>query len=581
MKFYMSTFLGIFIAAAVSSLESSEETIRTPDPLCPYPSHNVTFYPDPNNCAHYFECYEGNKYSMECPPDLYWNTVSDSCDYLEYVDCTRAQTATTGKSTTPTTEGSWAPDPLCPYPSHNVTFYPNPNNCSQYYECYEGNKYLMDCPPDLYWNTVSDNCDYLENVNCGGSATKSSTSQSTSSTTTAVTKSSTNQPSSSTSSASPTTSRSTTASPADSVCQNKPDGTFVEDPNDCTIFYECNGGKGIAQHCPSGTYWNESILSCDNAANVQSSSPTCTSNKVEFYPDPQDCSSFYECVNGQISKHRCPDGQSWDPEFVACNFSHEVNCGSRPKEHYPNCPSEGVSYFPDLEDCSGFYICINGKTGHLTCPDQLSWSTDHEECLITENVDCGLRPSNTQQTTSTTTSTTSTTASTTSTSTTSSTTSTTTSTTSSTTSTSTSTTSSTTSTPTSTTSSTTAAPYPECPPNKVVFFPDPDDCNKFYECLNGQSSHRSCPSGQVWDPEIIGCSFNQDVNCTSLLKRSPECASDGISYFPDFENCSRFYECINGKVYHFVCIKDFNWDSENSRCLKTEFVRCGNRRIIL
>ncbi|XP_060518594.1 peritrophin-1 [Cylas formicarius] len=133
--------------------------------------------------------------------------------------------------------------------------------------------------------------------------------------------------------------------------------------------------------------------SATTISTTPASSPTCTSNKVEFYPDPQDCSSFYECVNGQISKHRCPDGQSWDPEFVACNFSHEVNCGSRPKEHYPNCPSEGVSYFPDLEDCSGFYICINGKTGHLTCPDQLSWSTDHEECLITENVDCGLRPS--------------------------------------------------------------------------------------------------------------------------------------------------------------------------------------------
>merc|ERR1712088_820746 len=48
----------------------------------------------------------------------------------------------------------------------------------------------------------------------------------------------------------------------------------------------------------------------------------CLNNEDVFFPDPADCSSFYECVDGDLVGHmKCPDGLLWDNNQQNCVWS--------------------------------------------------------------------------------------------------------------------------------------------------------------------------------------------------------------------------------------------------------------------
>ncbi|KAJ8961020.1 hypothetical protein NQ317_003949 [Molorchus minor] len=44
--------------------------------------------------------------------------------------------------------------------------------------------------------------------------------------------------------------------------------TYLPNPDDCSSYYECKNGKALPQQCPGGTLWNEDIKNCDFAENV-------------------------------------------------------------------------------------------------------------------------------------------------------------------------------------------------------------------------------------------------------------------------------------------------------------------------
>ncbi|KAJ8970585.1 hypothetical protein NQ314_001118 [Rhamnusium bicolor] len=163
-------------------------------------------------------------------------------------------------------------DPLCPYPSDDLTFFPDPNDCSQYYQCYQGNKQLMRCPANFFWNFDYGYCDYLQNVDCTKNNDPTAVPKTTTTTTTTTTPRPTTSgtttrtppPTPPTPPPSPTTP--TPGFPQCSIDEN--DGHFFVDPEDCSRYYECNKGETIRGQCPPGTLWSEELLTCDFAEHV-------------------------------------------------------------------------------------------------------------------------------------------------------------------------------------------------------------------------------------------------------------------------------------------------------------------------
>ncbi len=50
---------------------------------------------------------------------------------------------------------------------------------------------------------------------------------------------------------------------------------------------------------------------------------------------------------------------------------------------------------------------------------------------------------------------------------------------------------------------------------ELVYFPDPDDCQKFWTCDNGHAIPLACPDGLCFNPAIEACDWPQKVGtCT-------------------------------------------------------------------
>ena len=48
----------------------------------------------------------------------------------------------------------------------------------------------------------------------------------------------------------------------ESFCNDKFDG-FFDDPNNCTVFYQCLKGKATKRHCLKGMVFNPLLKTCD------------------------------------------------------------------------------------------------------------------------------------------------------------------------------------------------------------------------------------------------------------------------------------------------------------------------------
>ncbi|KAJ8954026.1 hypothetical protein NQ318_004319 [Aromia moschata] len=591
----------------------------TADPLCPYPSEALIFYPNPDNCTQYYECYQGKKFLMNCPAGLYWNVNHNYCDYLENVDCSQNNITLTPATVTPpgttTTTGPWTPDPICPYPSDAIIFYPNPANCSTYWECYEGNKYLMDCPNDLLWNDLAKTCDYAVNVDCSSYTTVTAytattaptiptapTAPPTSTTTTGPTipTAPTAPPTGSTNATSATTAttKGTTADPGPS-CANQADGTFLPNTSDCTKFFECAGGEAIPEQCPGSLLWNNVAKICDYEENLRlmrridsntmriipsgsTAAPSCPnpSDDLIFYPNPDNCTQYYECYQGNLYLMSCPGDLYWNVNHDYCDYLENVDCSQNnitsapttvtspettttaPWTPDPLCPypSYVMTFYPNPADCSTYWQCYMGNKFLMTCPYGLVWNNPPLKCDHPENVDCSsytYPPTVPTDTTSAT---------------------------------------------TATTKGTTADPGPSCanqPDGSLL--PNTNDCTKFFECAGGEAIEQQCPGDLFWNNlahlhlmrrrdgfamrrtliifVVTFLAISSIIPSGSTAAPSCPYPSDDPIFYPNPDNCAQYYECYQGNLYLLNCPGDLYWNINHNYCDYLENVDCSQNNI--
>jgi hypothetical protein len=215
----------------------------------------------------------------------------------------------------------WTPDPFCPFPSDHTTRYPYYGDCSKYWECFEGTKYVMDCPEGLEFNAPLQQCDTPSIANCDPLAS---------------TTANPNPPTYTTGSTSSNGPGPTCPYPSDDL-------VYFPYEGDCTKYWECYQGNSYLYTCPEGLWWHEEISQCDypgdfcdNDATTQTGpttpttsgttpsgdEPDCTGTGADpiFYPYPSDCTKYYECANGDLYVEDCPEGLWWHVEANQCDY---------------------------------------------------------------------------------------------------------------------------------------------------------------------------------------------------------------------------------------------------------------------
>jgi len=96
------------------------------------------------------------------------------------------------------------------------------------------------------------------------------------------------------------------------------------------------------------------------------------------------------------------------------------------------------------------------------------------------------------------------------------------------------------------------------------YFPDPDDCRKFYFCVNGTATEYSCSSNFVYSHRKNAC-IKQTVSCDCAVIKCKYATVLEYVVYPKDRNvyglCIRDYPTLM-----FKCPKDQQFDTKTSKC---------------
>lgn len=98
----------------------------------------------------------------------------------------------------------------------------------------------------------------------------------------------------------------------------------------------------------------------------------------------------------------------------------------------------------------------------------------------------------------------------------------------------------------------------ECPSKEKEQFPDPIQCDKYYDCVNGTATPTLCPDGLVFDKNItrfFKCDHPFKVNCGNRTELQPPQRTseycprrNGVFNHLDKTVCDGFITCDEGKL---------------------------------
>ncbi|XP_056643143.1 protein obstructor-E-like [Diorhabda sublineata] len=107
-----------------------------------------------------------------------------------------------------------------------------------------------------------------------------------------------------------------------------------------------------------------------------------------YFADAEQCDKYYHCNNGKITEKLCPDGQvfnDYSSEYEKCDLPFNIDCSSRPKLQEPqpseHCPRKhGYFAHESRNICDKFYFCVDGKFNPIQCPNGLVYNEKSGIC---------------------------------------------------------------------------------------------------------------------------------------------------------------------------------------------------------
>lgn len=186
-----------------------------------------------------------------------------------------------------------------------------------------------------------------------------------------------------------------------------------------------------------------------------------------FFPHPTSCDKYWKCEDGKATLTLCGNGLAFDDTDAKfqrenCDYIYNIDCGDRANIEAPistrNCPRlYGV--FPDDGKCDVFWSCWNGEASRYQCAPGLAYNRESRVCTWADQVkECKVEE---------------------------------------------------------------VGSGFQCPETGDVAIgafsrhAHPDDCRKYYVCLNGNAREYGCPLGTVFkigDDDVSGfCTDPEDV----------------------------------------------------------------------
>merc|ERR1712062_521678 len=120
----------------------------------------------------------------------------------------------------------------------------------------------------------------------------------------------------------------------------------------------------------------------------------------------------------------------------------------------------------------------------------------------------------------------------------------------------------------------------ECPePNG--FFSDPEQCDKYYECVGEVPEEKFCPDGLLFEAsnpnnELCDYPFNVDCGLREYVQEpepglDPRCyRANGFFNHEDPDVCNKYYNCVHGYPHLYDCPPPLIFDEAQGTCVREE-----------
>ncbi|KAL7031694.1 hypothetical protein ACKWTF_007104 [Chironomus riparius] len=192
-----------------------------------------------------------------------------------------------------------------------------------------------------------------------------------------------------------------------------------------------------------------------------------------FFADADQCDKYYACTDGAIEERLCPDGMvfnDYDINVEKCDLPYNIDCSKRSKLQTPipsnNCPRQN-GYFghADAHICDKFFYCVGGHDNMYTCPAGLVFNPKTGICTWAD--EAGRTGCSSEEVFQ--------------------------------------------------------FSCPKVNESIAVTHPrysDPEDCQYFYVCINGDTARRNgCKLGQVFNEATKSCDWPRNVpECSDFYK---------------------------------------------------------------
>ena len=439
---------------------------------------------------------------------------------------------------------------LCGGTTFDVNTVAYPNDCSKYLLCIYNEVYEIECSPHQKYDTRTNRCVDANKALCENDGPVIS------------------EP-----------------NPFINPCADNVGVNMVPDPSNCQRYFTCINTQSFPNTCPGNQIFDIVSKSCgpvkqstcihDVAPAPQSpppppppppppspspsptpsprppapapsnpNNPCRNNNGITYKPHAIDCTRYFMCMDTQSIERSCPSGQVFDIYVKACGSKQTSTCIL---DINPCDKNMGIAYKPHPSDCTLYYMCMDTQAIDRSCGSGQIFDIEKLACGPESTSVCILdqKPSEPIPTTLP---------------------------------------------PSPTTPSPAINP---CANNVgIAYLPHPQDCNRYYMCMDSQALERSCAFGEIFDIYKTTCGPSETSSC--ILNPTPTSTPGDIpkpptsppnlnplfvcpeptGNFPHPTNCNLYYLCINSQSFQRECGPNLVFDIQIMQCNRPEDSIC-------
>jgi hypothetical protein len=300
------------------------------------------------------------------------------------------------------------------------------------------------------------------------------------------------------------------------------------------------------------------LLAAPQQSKVVRNIVQCPNNDNSEYvslPHPEDCTSFFKCDWGQPILFHCPDGLHFNPTIQVCDWPHSAGCtaGQKPSTAEPPVETEKptstaapATDAPATEEPTTLAPETEAPETEAPATEAPATEAPETEAPETEAPETEAPETEAPETEAPETEAPETEAP-------------------------------ATEAPATEAPATeghhevTEAPVEEgiCPANGVSLAPNPADCETFYVCNFGHAILVTCPEFTAFDKTHLTCTEHAQLECPKSL-----CPDEGSAIVANPDSCDTFYFCMDGEPMLLTCPARMAFDSVIESCSEAAMLDC-------